>query len=306
MLPRARKHQLIVQPVASDVIVYDRARLRVHRLNQTTALVWEHCDGHTSVADLAARLAKQLGVPADERLVWMALRQLDRARLLTEHVQLPSEQVPISRRQAIALGITGAAALLLPSCDSVTTPNFGVLSDLAPGVAQQGRCKEGGCKGEKVKGECVCKPTAEGCGKRKGESDDCRCFVIPSSIGLCTCDCLPPDDVCDPTITVIGTIAGLDEVKQGRSANYQVRGFAGNCGTCQHVRCTRKVTCEWEVSDKTLARVNGLPDCNAQFVALKPGNVALTATLTLACTGKNLACAASTSQPITKAVQINV
>jgi hypothetical protein len=306
MLPRARKHVLVVQPVAGDVIVYDRARNRAHRLNRTTALVWRQCDGRTGIAGLAAQLATELGVPADERLVWMALRQLDKAGLLTDHVQLPPDVAPISRRQAIALGITGAVAILLPACDSVTTPDFAAVSNLAPVSTQQARCKEGGCKGEIIKGECVCKPTAEGCGKRKEESDDCRCFAIPGSIGRCNCICGPPDDVCDPTITVIGDILGLRELKQGTTANYRVEGFKGNCGTCQHVRCRLTISCEWEVSDKMLARVNGLPGCKAQFAALKPGNVALTATLTVKCTGANLACTASTSQSIMTVININV
>ncbi len=305
MTPRARKQNLRVESVAGDLIVYDRARNRVHRLNPTTALVWRHCDGHTSTTDLTLLLTSELGLPADERLVWMALRQLDKAGLLIEHVQPPGEAARMSRREAIALGITGAVALLLPACDSATTPTLAGGPTLAAVDVQGDPCKSGGCVAEVVKGHCACKPKPEGCGKRKGESGDCRCFAVPGAIG-CNCICAPPDDQCDPTITVIGVIAGLDELKQGTVGLYRVVGFAGNCGTCQHVRCKRMISCEWEVSDKTLARVNALPDCKAQLGAIRPGNVVLTATLTLKCTGSLLTCSASTSQAIIKTVNINV
>jgi hypothetical protein len=306
MWPRARKHDLVIQPVAHDVIVYDRARNRAHRLNRTTALVWQHCDGGTSPSEIAALLAAELRLPFDERIVWMAWRQLDEADLLTRHVQLPPNIAPLSRRQAIALGVTGVVALLLPACESITTPSFTDSNILAASSLQQRRCKEGGCKGEIVAGKCVCTPTEGGCGKREGESDDCKCFAVEGRIGRCNCICAGPDDVCDPVITVVGVIAGLAEVKQGSTTNYQVRGFAGNCGTCQHRRCERKTSCEWKVSDPQLATVNPLPNCNAQLGAQRPGNVTLTATFTLSCTGSNLACAAATSQAVIKAININV
>ncbi len=130
MLPNARKEQLVIREVAADVIVYDRARDRVHRLNPTTALIWRHCDGCTTIADLATRLADAFSLPRDERLVWTALRQLHRAGLLQQRVVLPREITPITRREAIALGIAGAAALLFPACESVTAPIPGVSLDV--------------------------------------------------------------------------------------------------------------------------------------------------------------------------------
>ena len=78
MLPEARRDRLLIQEVGEELVVYDRERHRIHRLNRTAALVWHHCDGRTSVSDLAALLARELNLPADEGLVWLILDWLEK------------------------------------------------------------------------------------------------------------------------------------------------------------------------------------------------------------------------------------
>jgi hypothetical protein len=59
-LPFARTHQLIVQEVPDEVLVYDLDRHKAHCLNRTSAIVWKHCDGKTTVAE-AKRLLERAG-----------------------------------------------------------------------------------------------------------------------------------------------------------------------------------------------------------------------------------------------------
>lgn len=121
--PRARKDNLFTREMESgEAVVYDRNRERAHCLNPTVATVWRHCDGNNSIADLAAVLSREAGVPADESLVWLSLAELSRTHL----VDVPGEKpLPgtMTRRRALArLGTGAAAAALLPVIISVVAP----------------------------------------------------------------------------------------------------------------------------------------------------------------------------------------
>ena len=78
LMPRARQDELVVEELQDETLVYDLERHKARCLNRTAALVWRHCDGQTSVAEVAALLEEQLAIPADEAVVWMALDRLSR------------------------------------------------------------------------------------------------------------------------------------------------------------------------------------------------------------------------------------
>jgi len=42
-------------------MVYDETAARAHCLNATAAMVWQYCDGNTTVAAMAARLGADAG-----------------------------------------------------------------------------------------------------------------------------------------------------------------------------------------------------------------------------------------------------
>ena len=98
LMPRARQDELVVEELRDETLVYDLERHKARCLNPTAALVWRHCDGQTSVAEVAALLEEQSATPADESVVWMALDRLSRAHLLSEPVTLPAERARYSRR----------------------------------------------------------------------------------------------------------------------------------------------------------------------------------------------------------------
>jgi len=49
MLPETRKDRVLVQKIGDELIVYDQDRSRAHCLNPTSSLVWQSCDGQTTV-----------------------------------------------------------------------------------------------------------------------------------------------------------------------------------------------------------------------------------------------------------------
>jgi hypothetical protein len=122
-LPLARRDRLIVRELPDEVLVYDLERDKAHCLNNTAALVWRHCDGRTSVGELARILSRDAGVTVDEQIVWLALKQLYRDHLLVADVIPPARMSSLSRRQMIrALGIGVGVALPLVTTIIAPTP----------------------------------------------------------------------------------------------------------------------------------------------------------------------------------------
>jgi hypothetical protein len=123
MVPKARQDQLLIEDVANELVVYDLERHRAHLLNRTAALVWRHCDGQKSVAELASLLQTELNPVADEDLVWLALDQLGAAQLLQEPMRRSPEQRRTSRRHVVRkVGMIGVLSLLLPAVSSLSAP----------------------------------------------------------------------------------------------------------------------------------------------------------------------------------------
>src|ERR1051326_9112162 len=105
LLPRARKNGLAMEQIEDELLVYDLDRNKAYCLNRTAALVWQHCNGRTSPAEMAKLLRKKLGVKVegkadgkvDERAVWYALDQLSCDRLLDEKIALPDDVAGMTR-----------------------------------------------------------------------------------------------------------------------------------------------------------------------------------------------------------------
>lgn len=123
--PKMREQGLVVDDLPDEVLVYDLDRHQAHCLNQTAALVWRHCDGHTAPGEIARRLQSQIDISGNEErsedLVWLALRQLQEQHLLEESISLPPPPSFMSRRQLMRnLGL--AAAVAVPVIVSIVSP----------------------------------------------------------------------------------------------------------------------------------------------------------------------------------------
>ena len=119
--PRARKQGLVVQALPEETLVYDLDRDRAHCLNETASLVWERCDGRTTTKEIAQSLTKSLKHPVNEKIVWLALDQLDRNHLLSEESFIPKAVAGMNRREVVrALGLS--AAIAIPAVVSIVAP----------------------------------------------------------------------------------------------------------------------------------------------------------------------------------------
>ena len=130
MRPRARRSGFLLRPVGDQLVVFDQARQRLHVLSRTAAVVWRLCDGERTVAELIEAVGRELGVPADESLITLALQQLDEAQLLEVHLARAPGEDSVSRREMLHRTAAAlAAGVLLP-----TITSCGVLGDpMSPG-----------------------------------------------------------------------------------------------------------------------------------------------------------------------------
>ena len=120
LAPRARDEGLVIEDLPDEVLVYDLKRDKAHCLNPMAALVWRHCDGETSVAEMVRLLQAELKTPVDEELVWFALDQLEKSFLLQER-QTRRLRGSLSRRALVRrLGLT--AGVTLPMITSILAP----------------------------------------------------------------------------------------------------------------------------------------------------------------------------------------
>lgn len=130
-LPRARKSQLITKEVTGEMLVYDQNRDEAHCLNSTAARVWAHCDGVTTVAEMARLLTDEMQTPVAGEVVWLALEQLRKSRLLQEPFARPRQMQRMSRRALVRhLGV--AAAVTVPLVTSIVAPKAAAAASCFP------------------------------------------------------------------------------------------------------------------------------------------------------------------------------
>ncbi len=168
LMPIARQDELVVEELQDETLVYDLKRHKARCLNRTAALVWQHCDGQTTVLELAALLEEQLATPTDEAVVWMALDRLDRTHLLSEPVTLPADRAQYSRREVLrTLRRAAGISLLLPVVSSIFAPRAAAQASCITAAACQATTQP--CSGSPIcndLGRC-CKAQGPNCVTKK-------------------------------------------------------------------------------------------------------------------------------------------
>jgi coenzyme PQQ synthesis protein D (PqqD) len=140
-LPQVRQDGLVVRELPDEVLVYDLESHKAHCLNSTAAAVWRHCDGETNPADIAFRLAREVGEPIDEDVVWLALEDLGRLQLLEAPVV--RQRPGLSRRDVMRKGALVTSALAVPTVFSLFVPTASASvcgATCGPGVTCAGTC----------------------------------------------------------------------------------------------------------------------------------------------------------------------
>jgi len=168
--PKARADGLVVQELMDEILVYDLKRHRSHCLNRTAALVWRHCDGSSSVTELAGRLHEELGTPIEEEAIWLALNRLSRAHLLQERVHHPSTRDRATRRTMLRRW-TAVGGMALVS--SIAVPGVAMAGSAIPIQCIQNCC---GCKNKTPACDC-------------SNDNSCKCCFLPGGSTVCSNNC---------------------------------------------------------------------------------------------------------------------
>lgn len=119
-LPKARNNDLVTRQIPGELLIYDLRRHKAFCLNDTAASVWKNCNGKRSVKDLARALESDQHAPVDDKVIWLALDQLEKSNLLQTSLTRPSNLVPVSRRSLLRAGV--ATAIALPIVTMIAAP----------------------------------------------------------------------------------------------------------------------------------------------------------------------------------------
>ena len=120
-MPAARKGGLTITGLDDEILVYDPETMRASCLNSFAAEVLALCDGQRSAPEIARDLPFD---DVDERVVWLALADLEKAQLLQDRSSFASNvHVPTNRRTFMKqLGLGSAVAMPIVAGIVLPTP----------------------------------------------------------------------------------------------------------------------------------------------------------------------------------------
>src|SRR5437868_1324761 len=148
--PKARQNNIVIQPLKDELLVYDLKIHKAYCLNETSALVWNLCDGNNSVSDISRELSRKLKSHVSEDFVWLALNELKEDDLLDNGQEIAIKFDGLSRREIIRkVGL--ASMIALPVISSLVAP--------AAAMAQSCRAVGQSCSPPNSLGNC-CSGTA--------------------------------------------------------------------------------------------------------------------------------------------------
>ena len=117
---RKRQDGRIIKRVDDELVIYDEQNHKVFHLNKAAAIVWEYCDGASSLDDLAHTLASHSELPASVDLAGLALQELRDADLIEgSFASVAGREVArrdvITRMAGFALALPAVVSLLAPT-----------------------------------------------------------------------------------------------------------------------------------------------------------------------------------------------
>jgi hypothetical protein len=137
--PKARKESLVVQESDNEILIYDLDSNKAVCLNETSALIWQACDGNNNVSDITALIGKQLNSPVNDDFVWLALDQLKKENLIENKEEVAIDYNGMSRREVIRkVGL--ASVVALPIVSSLVAPQAANAG--SPAACQARTCQQ--------------------------------------------------------------------------------------------------------------------------------------------------------------------
>lgn len=152
--PLSRKVDIVIQELEKEVLIYDLKKNKAYCLNQTSAMVWQECDGTKTIGEITEVLNKRLKTHVSEDIIWLALKQFKNDDLLDNKKEFLSDFDKLSRRE-IVRRIGFASAVALPILSSIIAPSA---------VNAQSACFSADNSGSNSTPGCSCVGTFDCCG----------------------------------------------------------------------------------------------------------------------------------------------
>lgn len=110
--PLSRNNDLVVQELNGETLIYDLNTNKAFCLNQTSALIWQICDGTKSIAEICQEISRKLKTTVKEDFIWLALDSLKKEGLIANADEITDGLQKMSRREVVRkIGLTSIAAL---------------------------------------------------------------------------------------------------------------------------------------------------------------------------------------------------
>jgi hypothetical protein len=120
--PLGRKSDIVIQEYGNEILIYDLTVHKAFSLNETSALVWQACDGRQTVSEISRQISRQLNSNISEDFVWLALEQLKKDNLLENASEISNDFGGLSRREVIRR-VGFATLVALPLVSSLVAPS---------------------------------------------------------------------------------------------------------------------------------------------------------------------------------------
>ena len=155
--PQAIESDILVQQLPDELLIYNLKTDKVFCLNQTSAMVWQMCDGKQSVAEISRAMSKKLNSVVSEDFVWLAIDGLKKDGLIANGAEIPNQFNGMSRREVIRK-IGFASMIALPIITNLVAPKATAAASGCPpdpNVCQTYIIAEGNCTLDNRPNGCI-------------------------------------------------------------------------------------------------------------------------------------------------------
>jgi len=180
--PLARQNDIVVQKTNDETLIYDLKTNKAFCLNETSALVWELCDGKRTASKISDEMSVRFKTLVSDEFVWLALGQLNDEGLLGGKAE-SGQRFDFSRRDVIK-SVGYASIVALPMISVILAPKAVNAQSVACGATS-----------------AACATGAQCCDNNCVTSTCCVPGVFSAGVPGFTVQCVADQPTCDGTAT---------------------------------------------------------------------------------------------------------
>ena len=121
--PVSRKTDIVVQELENEVLIYDLNANKAFCLNESSAIIWQECDGTKTIAEISQAVGRKLNSNISEEFIWLALEQFRKDNLISNDFAGTFESVFAGQtRREVIRKVALASVVALPVVASLTAP----------------------------------------------------------------------------------------------------------------------------------------------------------------------------------------